>query len=329
MNATLLRRLFQAVEREPARELLAVCRRIAEDERRVGHVRLAEDLDRHLRKMDAADTQRKADDPCAAAFRALPASKREAAPLVQVIERDRLRHFMVLPHAVECRFIRIEKEYAARARLARHGLPAPRRILLYGPPGCGKSLGAERLGWATGLPLYRVRFDTLISSYFGETAANLQRVFDVAHSQPCALFLDECDTIAQTRGQRNDVGEVSRVVNTLLQLMEDFHGEGLVIAATNVFEALDKALFRRFDECIQVPLPGLSEIAGLLAVSLESLSVANDIEYSAMAKGLDGLSCSEVERIAHKAAKRAVMGGRTVVSADDLYTAGREVTGYA
>ena len=101
-------------------------------------------------------------------------------------------------------------------------------------PGCGKSLGAERLAWATGLPVHKVRFDTLLSSYFGETAVNLRRVFDAAQQTPCALFLDECDTIARARGDRNDVGEAQRIVNMLLQMLEEYHGNGFVIAATKI-----------------------------------------------------------------------------------------------
>ena len=184
---------------------------------------------------------------------------------------DKLRHHMVLPDAVERRFHRIEKEFAARTRLAKHGLKPRHRILLYGPPGCGKSLGAERLAWNTGLPLRKVRFDTLLSSYFGETMANLRKVFDAAQASPCALFLDECDTLARSRTERNDVGEVTRITNALLEMLEDYQGDGLVIAATNLDSALDSALFRRFDEVLKVPLPGIEEICRLV----ESHAFAN------------------------------------------------------
>src|SRR4030095_15337644 len=85
------------------------------------------------------------------------------------------------------------------------------------------TLGAERLARATGLPMHQVRFDLLFSSFFRVTRPNLQRVFDDAERRPCALFLDECDTIARSRLDQNDVGEASRVVNMLLQLLEDFH----------------------------------------------------------------------------------------------------------
>ncbi|HRZ35578.1 MAG TPA: ATP-binding protein [Candidatus Paceibacterota bacterium] len=235
-----------------------------------------------------------------------------------MIPHDQLRHYMILPPSVESRFMRIEKEYAARTRLANFGLRARTRVLLHGPPGCGKSLGAERLAWATGLPMHKVRFDSLISSYFGETAGNLRRVFDDAERRPCALFLDECDTIARSRLERNDVGEAPRVVNMLLQLLEDFRAEGIVIAATNVDEALDPAIFRRFDEVLEVPRPGRGEIARLLKTTVSAVEVGPTVSWNHLAELLEGCSCSEVVQVAQSAAKRAVMGNRAVVEQGDF-----------
>lgn len=304
---------------------MAVCKHIVEDEKRLGHTLLARELEKSL---DAVNRPKPTDRHSALTtgnLTGLPSSRRDSAPLIQVIERDRLRHHMVLQPEVEERFNRIEKEYAARSRLAAHGLHARKRVLLYGPPGCGKSLGAERLAWATGLPLHKVRFDTLISSYFGETALNLGRVFEAASARPCALFLDECDTIARARGDRNDVGEVSRVVNMLLQLLEDYQGDGLVIAATNHYESLDKAIYRRFDEAVEIPKPGIQEIARLLKSTLAALDVEPDVDFQSYAGSLDGFSFSEVERIAKNAAKRCVMSSRKRVTLEDLETAAREV----
>ncbi len=232
---------------------------------------------------------------------------------------------MVLPVSVEARFQRIEKEFAASIRLKKHGYRPCRRVLLHGPPGCGKSLGAERLAWSTGLPLRRVRFETLLSSYFGETASNLHRVFEDANRTPCALFLDESDTIATSRGLRHDVGEVPRIVNTLLQLLEEYDGEGLVIAATNLTENLDRALFRRFDEVIEIPLPSVEEIARLLEMSLSAMEKERTFQWNALAQALDGHSCSEVVRVAENAAKRSILEGRKQVAAADLECAMAEL----
>jgi ATP-dependent 26S proteasome regulatory subunit len=173
--------------------------------------------------------------------------------------------------------------------------------------------------------MHKVRFDSLISSYFGETAANLRRVFDDAERRPCALFLDECDTIARSRLDQNDVGEASRVVNMLLQLLEDFHAEGLVIAATNVDEALDRAIFRRFDEVLEVPKPGRGEIARLLKTTLSAVEISPNVSWNSLAERLEGFSCSEVVQVGQSAAKRCVMMNRALVEDSDFEVAVAEL----
>ena len=322
MKSALLKRLFSAVQIGSGPDLIAVCKRIVDDEKQLGHTTLARDLEKYLEPIEKRESPA---GRSGSAFTTLPESRRDSSPLIQVLEHDQLRHQMVLPEEVERRFLRIEKEYAARSRLASFGLRARKRILLYGPPGCGKSLGAERVAWATGLPLHRVRFDSLISSFFGETAVNLRKIFEASEKRPCALFLDECDTIARARGERNDVGEASRVVNMLLQLLEDYRGDGLVIAATNHHEALDKAIYRRFDEAVEIPMPGIPEIARLVRTTLSAVEVENSVNFELFAGSLDGFSCSEIERIAQNAAKRCVMANRDKVSMEDLKVAAHEV----
>lgn len=307
MNSVLVRRLFSAIQTGKSDDIEALCQRIIDDERKRGHSRIAEDLERIVggRKSGSVEPAKQLPKTLSP----LPVSKRESAPLVHVIEHANLRHHMVLPVNVEARLQAIEKEFAAKYRLAAHGLEPSRRVLLYGPPGCGKSLAAERLAWATGLPLHKVQFDTLLSSFFGETLTNLRRVFDEAPKSPCALFLDECDTLARSRTERNDVGEINRITNALLGFLEGYRGEGLVIAATNLDSALDSALFRRFDEVIKMPLPSVPEIVRLLKATLSAIRVERGIDWVATASQLDGMSCSEVVQIAQNAAKRCIMEG--------------------
>ncbi len=324
MNSALLRRLFSAIQTGSAGDVEALCRRIVEDERTRGHANVAEDLQGILDTSAKKGPAKAYEAP--AGLAALPLSKRDSAPLVHVIPHEQLHHHMVLPEKVERRFRRIEKEFAARHRLAVHGLKPSHRILLYGPPGCGKSLGAERLAWNTGLPLHKVRFDTLLSSYFGETLSNLRRLFDEVEKYPCALLLDECDSLARSRTEKNDVGEINRITNVLLECLEAYRGNGLVIAATNLDSALDNALFRRFDEVIRIPPPSTSEIAKLLESTLSAIPTEKQIDWASFARQLDGLSCSEVVQIARSAAKNCVMEGARVVSTHYLEEAAREYT---
>ncbi len=317
MNATLLKRLFRAIQSGSSTEVSSLCGRIIEDEKRLGHAQVAQELQAILEKTRVTSGGE--------ALNPLPTNRRDSAPLLHEIPVEQLRHAMVLPPAVESRFKRIEKEFAARTRLATHGLRPRHRILLYGPPGCGKSLGAERLAWHTGLSLRKVRFDTLLSSYFGETMANLRKVFDAAQASPCALFLDECDTLARSRTERNDVGEATRITNGLLEMLENHRGEGLVIAATNLDSSLDAALFRRFDEVLRIPLPGAEEIERLLRSALSAMPVERDVSWAELAREMDGMSGSDVVRVGQNAAKHCVLENRKKVAESDLRYALSEV----
>jgi SpoVK/Ycf46/Vps4 family AAA+-type ATPase len=313
MNASLMKRLFRVLQDGSATDVRAVCRRIVDAEKKLGHTQVARELERLIGDAEIAPSP-----TSALGLRPLPTSRRDSAPLIAEIPVEKLRHHMVLPESVEARFTRIEKEFAARSRLAKHGLKPRHRILLYGPPGCGKTLGAERLAWHTGLPLRKVRFDNLLSSYFGETMTNLRRVFDTARETPCALFLDECDTLARTRNARNDVGEVTRITTALLEMLEDYSGDGLVIAATNLDTELDPALFRRFDEVLRIPLPGTTEIQRLLTTTLAPIGIESKLPMENLAHEMDGMSGSDVVHVAQNAAKLAVLGGRKRVSEGDL-----------
>src|SRR5438477_8302827 len=122
----------------------------------------------------------------------------------------------------------------------------PSRMLIHGPPGTGKTQTAR---WITGqlsLPLLTVRCDTLVSSLLGQTSKNLRRVFEHAVQRPCVLFLDEFDALASARGNERDVGELQRVVISLLQNVDALPDNTILIAATNHEQLLDPAVWRRF-----------------------------------------------------------------------------------
>lgn len=326
MKADLLKRVFRAINSGSEKDIALLFARIIEDEQRKGHTSLAKQLqtilDQKPNGHNGKDFSRLAGER---ELDKLPTSRRHNDPLVSTLSRELLRHHMVLADEIEARFHRIEKEYAARERLALYGLHHKKKILLYGPPGCGKTLGAERLAWNTGLPLIKVRFDAMISSYFGESAANLRRIFDSVKDSPSLLLLDECDFIAKSRNSTNDVGEVPRIVNTLLQLLEDYDAPGLLVAATNLDKMLDKALFRRFDDVFELPIPGSMQIEELLKMTLSSLQVDKNINWDQLAQKLAGASSANVVKAARDAAKSAVLAGKKSVQHDELEFAIAEI----
>jgi len=324
MNAELTKRLFKAIAIGSEKDLDSLCRKIISAEGNKGHALLASQLEGILKTKKTTPSEVPKTDS-ERVLQSLPLSRRHQDPLVVKMDRTLLRHFMVLPESVETRFRRIEQEYAARERLASFGLRYKKKILLYGHPGCGKTLGAERLAWATGLPLVKVRLDALISSYFGESGVNLRAVFESAKARPCLLFLDECDFIAKSRNNQNDVGEIPRLVNTLLQLLEDFDAPGLLVAATNLDKQLDKALFRRFDDVFEVLPPGAEEIERLLKMTLSSIDNASNIHWGELVRKLVGMSAADVVKVAQDAAKNTVLSGKGEVRHEDLVFAISEI----
>jgi SpoVK/Ycf46/Vps4 family AAA+-type ATPase len=329
MKAELLKRLFRAIATSDTEAIDKLSYLVIEEERQKGHKLLADQLENISKKnQQPKNTQLFEAKPQhpeqLKGLGELPASQRNA-PLFTVIPREKLQHHMVLPDAVEKRFQRIEREYAARDRLAHYGLRYRQKILLYGLPGCGKTMGAERLAWNTGLPLLKVRFDAMVSSYLGETATNLRTIFEAAVQTPCLLFLDECDSIAKSREDSQDVGEIKRVVNTFLQMLDEYEASsGLLVAATNLDKSLDTALWRRFDDIIEVPRPGEDELKIILKQTLSAISVGS-INWPLILKHLSGFSAAQVVRVGQDAAKRAVLDREELVIQEHLEEAIKEI----
>jgi SpoVK/Ycf46/Vps4 family AAA+-type ATPase len=143
-------------------------------------------------------------------------------------------------------------------------------------------------------------------------------VFVAAKERPCVLLLDECDFIARSRITSKDIGEASRIVNSLLQLMDEYDAPGLLVATTNVESSLDLALFRRFDEVFLVPPPGSAEVDRLLKVTLSAVQTAESIDWNRMVNQLLGMSAAMVVKAAQDAAKAVVLSGKKVVTEDHL-----------
>ncbi len=306
MNGVLLRRLFKAISADDKESLTLLSKKIIEEETKMGHSTLAKELNEILEQKKIS---RPSQQSPTTSFSTLPQNKRQNEPLLKIIERDQLRFHMVLSYPEEQRLQRIEQEFAARSRLAKFNLQPRKKILLYGPPGCGKTMAAERLAWNIGLPLFKVRFDTLISSYFGETSSNLRAVFDLSRRTPCVLLLDECDIIAKSREASQDVGEVSRIVNMLLMLLDEYDSQGLLVATTNLEGTLDKAIYRRFDDIIEFTRPSKEQIERLLRLTLSVMKSNAEINWRQIVERLNGFSSANVVKVAENAAKISVLMG--------------------
>ena len=216
---------------------------------------------------------------------------------------------MILSDVLESQIHRIIREQRSAGRILENGLSLRRKLLLVGPPGTGKTLTSSVLAGELGLPLMQIRLDGLITKFMGETAAKLRQIFDATHRSRGVYLFDEFDAIGSHRGLTNDVGEIRRVLNSFLVMIEQDNSRSIIVAATNHPGILDRALFRRFDDVLEYELPEAAQIAELLRIRLGSLAVKG-IEWTRLAEVATGLSYAEISRAANEVWKSALIAER-------------------
>ena len=187
------------------------------------------------------------------------------------------------------------------------GINVSNSLLLYGPPGCGKTKCAYLIAKQLNLPLVVARLDSLISSYLGTTAKNIRSLFEFAQKMPCVLFLDEFDAIAKARDDNNELGELKRVVNSLLQNIDKMSKDSLILAATNHPQLLDPAIWRRFDYKLEIELPDKDAIADLVSLFSNGIYKFTQKEILEISTLLEGQSGSDVEEIITKTIRNSVI----------------------
>jgi SpoVK/Ycf46/Vps4 family AAA+-type ATPase len=225
---------------------------------------------------------------------------------------------MVLSDDVEVRLTRLLLEQRERAVLRDHGQRPATHVLLVGPPGTGKTMTAAALAGELNLPLFTVRLDALFSRFLGETAAKLRLLFDQVSQVRGVYLLDEFDALGASRGDQNDVGEIRRVLNSILGFMEEPNStDSLVIAATNHSGILDEALARRFDELIEYDVPDSNAAKSIIQRRLGKLKV-NAAAWKRLTPSLTGLSQAELVRAADSVVKDAILSGQSSISTDRL-----------
>ena len=287
----------------------SIAMQVAAHEAKLGHGKLAQDL---RTMIDQAKGRRRVDS--------LVPIGRPSGELANLLEasypRARLGD-MVLSDVLVQQLKRVIREQHHAGRIVEYGLSPRCKLLLTGPPGTGKTLTASVLAGELGLPLFEVRLDGLITRYMGETAAKLRQIFDATSRARGIYFFDEFDAIGSQRGLTNDVGEIRRVLNSFLQMIDQGLSHSLIVAATNHPIILDSALFRRFDDILYYDLPDKSQCMMLLQIRLAG-TAAKGIRWKNLADLAMGLSYAEVSRAANEALKDALIHQRLLVQEKDI-----------
>lgn len=309
-NAELISELIRAHYAGDQRRFGNLLNQFIASESRAGHVRLAQ----RLRDVRA---EAEVSPPPTAKPTQLARAPRDLENILSVGYTEVRLSDLVLSPENHRALRRLITEQRAVDTLAQHGLRPRRRLLLHGPPGCGKTMAAHAIAGELRLPIIRVRLEVIFSRYLGETAATLTEIFAEASRVRGVYLFDEFDALGRTRLDDNDVGEVKRVVTTFLQLLDTADDTAsILVAATNVGASLDRALFRRFDDVLELAGPTPEQAAELLSRLMRQWGVRPD---NATLEAAAGLSFADIHAAVDDARKKAILDGHDTPGPCDVH----------
>ena len=316
-RADLLKKLFETYQRRDDAGFRGIASEIVNEERKKQHLVLANELQCILANGTRSMEKMRDSGPI---FDPVPMDSDRKTPLLSIRMPDRYFDDLVLDDRTYTVLRRVITEVRGWEILEVHGLVPTRRLLFCGPSGCGKTACAQVIAAELGLPMLYVRFDSVVSSLLGETAANLRKVFDYANRGPWVFFFDEFDAIGRSRDDATEHGEIKRVVNSFLQLLDSFNGHSLVIAATNFEQALDPAIWRRFDDVLRFDLPDQKGLEILMTKRFRPLRTTRS-QIRILVEAIFGSSFAEAERVCLDARKRCALAGTSKLRDEDIQAA--------
>ncbi len=315
-----LRKLFKSFSRNEREEFLAAAMELIEEEKNKNHVLLARDLEKLLQNGNGYTKPLAGNLTPWNQFSEPPKDKDTGLALLEVKQFNLTWDHIILSEKIFDILQEIVLENRKQDILAAYNLKPKNKLLFCGPPGCGKTQTAKVLSSALGLPLVYVNLTAVFSSYLGETATNLQKIFTYIEKGEWLVLFDEFDAIARDRDNLNEHGEVKRLVNSLLQLIDNATNQSIFVAATNHEKLLDSAVWRRFDEIIFFDNPSVELRTALLSHYLSAIRYTG-INLSAFATRLENATGADIERICADAIKSVVLRGQRTLTSDDLEVA--------
>lgn len=307
MKSELVENLIKAHCSGDEHEFTNALEKLASDEEKKGNTPTASRLRR------AYETKKKSVNPMTdfsvsmsnfSAQSSAPRDKDSLLELYEIVKPKISFDDVILPDNQRKILQQIMSEQKNAENLLKHNMTPINRVLLCGPPGCGKTMTAYALAFELDLPIAYVRLDGLVSSYLGQTSTNLRKVFDSVKTQRIILFLDEFDAIAKKRDDSNELGELKRVVTTLLQNFDNMSANVFLIAATNHEHLLDPAIWRRFNVTITLELPNEEQRQILIKKGIEKYKIDSKIDTKVLAKVSEGINGAQLEELMTAAAKK-------------------------
>lgn len=312
-TAQQLKALIESYTEHSPERFLSVASQIAAHAARSGKIKLAEEL---RKLIDDAHKKQKNEPSISRSIPIAQPTGDFSGLFSASFPKTRLSD-MVLGTELKDRLKRVIFEYRQVDRLHAHGLSPRRKLLLVGPPGCGKSMTASALAGELGLPLLTVQFHILITKFMGETAAKLRLIFEAIKQSRGVYLFDEFDAIGAHRHSGQDVGEIRRVLNSFLVFLEQDDSASIIIAASNLEKSLDNALFRRFDDTLRYDLPDSSMAQKLIENRLSTFSMKR-FRWDTVLEIAKFMPHADIVKACEDAAKEAVLNDRKQINVTEL-----------
>lgn len=314
-TSEIIKQLFASFNSKDEASFISAAKQYIEREKRKKHNIVAKDLEKVLYdfKSSSLISSKKFKNTLP-----IPRDNDKGFPLLEIQHPDRYFDNLIVDPRIKEQVEQIIQEFKDADILSTYNLTNKNKILFCGKPGTGKTFTAQILSSTLQIPLVYIRFDAIISSYLGETAGNLRKVFDFIENGTWIVLFDEVDIIGKNRDDSHEHGEIKRVVNNFLQMLDNFKGNSILLAATNHQHILDSAIWRRFDDVIYFEVPDENSRMKLINLYLKSIKHDNDLDISIIVEKTKGLSPSDIKMIAEEAMKLAIIGGQQQLGMREL-----------
>jgi len=322
MKSEHIRKIFSAFAVADRKKFIEVAQEVISDEEKKSHHLLAKDLKEILRNVSNGRTL--SQDAISKRYKSgipIPRDSEKGFPLLEIKEYHLDWNDVILTDDMKSILRQVVKETEESELLASYGLKPKQKILFCGPPGTGKTLSAQVISSVLRYPLVLVRFDSIVSSFLGETASNLRKIFNFIGQGQWVVLLDEFDVVGKHRDDPYEHGEIKRIVNNLMQMLDGYEGDSLLIAATNHHNLIDSGLWRRFDETILFDIPNPKRRKQIFDKYLRVLKKSKDLDLDSLVKSTEGFSPSDIATVCWEALKNVILNGNEQIDTDSMQVA--------
>lgn len=308
MHSDQLIKLFRAIVEKDDEAIYDLAGEIILEEKKKNHNLLADKLQMILseKSINYSAPQNRSNRK---SIPPIPRDNEKGFKLLEVKEYYLNWNDVVLKNETKNTLREVVEEIENERLLNTYGLKPKLKLLFNGPSGTGKTLTAKVLSSIIGYPLVYVKFESVISSYLGQTSSNLRKIFDYLEQGRWVVLFDEFDIIGKKRDDPTEHGEIKRVVNNFMLILEHFQSDSLIIASTNHPYLLDPGIWRRFDEIVYFDLPNQLERIEIYRKYLKVLKKELNIDINKLSSLSEGFSGADIERAVLDAVKKSLIMG--------------------